>query len=97
MISTPVAVILFVSLAAGGWLLITARRASYDAAEHCMTCGYNLTGLTSDLCPECGTRLTVDNRMIGEPSAMGWERFLLGFVLVAGPLIYALGRAFSLL
>jgi hypothetical protein len=24
-------------------------------SPHCRTCGYNLTGLTSNRCPECGT------------------------------------------
>jgi len=25
---------------------------------HCQTCGYNLTGNTSGICPECGTKIT---------------------------------------
>lgn len=27
-------------------------------APHCRCCGYNLTNLTSDRCPECGTPLS---------------------------------------
>ena len=29
-----------------------------DRAPHCRKCGYNLTGLTSNRCPECGAELT---------------------------------------
>jgi hypothetical protein len=28
-----------------------------DLAEHCVGCGYNLTGNVSGVCPECGTPL----------------------------------------
>ncbi len=29
----------------------------YHKAGHCRSCGYNLTGNTSGVCPECGTRV----------------------------------------
>ncbi len=28
-----------------------------DTAHHCLECDYNLTGLTSDRCPECGAKI----------------------------------------
>jgi hypothetical protein len=28
-------------------------------AGHCMTCGYDLTGNTTGVCPECGTKIKV--------------------------------------
>ncbi len=29
---------------------------------HCLTCGYNLTGLTEPRCPECGTGFTLQGK-----------------------------------
>jgi len=29
---------------------------------HCYDCGYNLTGLTSERCPECGRTLEIEER-----------------------------------
>ena len=40
------------------WLMIQSRRNRADARAAvglCMLCGYNLTGNTSGVCPECGT------------------------------------------
>jgi hypothetical protein len=34
------------------------RRARAYQREHCFGCGYNLTGNTSGVCPECGTPTT---------------------------------------
>jgi hypothetical protein len=33
----------------------------------CPTCGYNLTGLTSTRCPECGSQFTLDELMAAQP------------------------------
>lgn len=33
------------------------RRRRLNARTHCLSCGYNLTGNTSGVCPECGTRI----------------------------------------
>ncbi len=57
-------VILFCTAAvAAGWLLSEGLRIivrqieeAYRIAHgHCQQCGYNLTGNTSGVCPECGT------------------------------------------
>ena len=34
----------------------------------CPHCGYNLTGLQSTRCPECGTLYTLDELLLGQPS-----------------------------
>ncbi len=45
-----------------------------DAAPQCMRCGYDLTGLKSDTCPECGWQIdwakaqSVEVRRIGTPA-----------------------------
>jgi uncharacterized paraquat-inducible protein A len=36
----------------------------------CPKCGYNLTGLQSTRCPECGTQYTLDELLMAQPSAM---------------------------
>lgn len=37
------------------WLLLYARQVRQRRTEgHCRCCGYNLTGSTSGVCPECG-------------------------------------------
>ncbi|HEY8750526.1 MAG TPA: hypothetical protein VIM11_21260 [Tepidisphaeraceae bacterium] len=37
------------------WWFVTFRRRRHRRANACPTCGYNLTGNTSGICPECGT------------------------------------------
>jgi hypothetical protein len=34
----------------------------------CPNCGYNLTGLQSTRCPECGTQYTLDELLASQPS-----------------------------
>jgi hypothetical protein len=51
------------------WGIFTARRVKYVRwqvlAERglpiCISCGYNLTGCTTDLCPECGDRRSINH------------------------------------
>ena len=53
-------------LAFGLWLLrigLWPRR--QGDMPHCRTCDYNLTGLTSDRCPECGTGLDAQAVVVG--------------------------------
>lgn len=42
------------SIATSAWLLIRADRYAFTAQGHCSECGYNLSGLPSGRCPECG-------------------------------------------
>ena len=39
------------------------------SAVVCPHCGYNLTGLQSTRCPECGTLYTLDELLLGQPSS----------------------------
>jgi hypothetical protein len=43
-------------------------RASGHGAVVCPTCGYNLTGLTTTRCPECGGQLTLDELIAAQPA-----------------------------
>lgn len=82
----------FAPMILGSWLLLTARRRIDDGAPHCAKCAYNLTGLTSDRCPECGIVLTADNRCVGDYSEMRWSRFAFGAALLLVPAMLALAR-----
>ncbi len=46
------------------WFGVRPRRRG--TTPHCRRCNYNLTGLDSDRCPECGTPLTPKTVVIGE-------------------------------
>jgi hypothetical protein len=54
------ALILFAILPAL-WLISRYREyrrlKSYESHDHCLACGYNLTGNVSGVCPECGTKI----------------------------------------
>ena len=50
--------LLTTAIVPGVWL-VTRRRARRRAGC-CLTCGYNLTGNTSGVCPECGTPTSAD-------------------------------------
>jgi hypothetical protein len=49
------AIVVLTSLAPICWLLKWRRDRSHFGAGRCTSCGYNLTGNTSGICPECGT------------------------------------------
>jgi hypothetical protein len=55
----PVLVALALALPLGG-VYMHLHKLSKSRAEHrhCRSCGYNLTGNTSGVCPECGTTVT---------------------------------------
>jgi hypothetical protein len=41
----------------GAWTIHMARRfCAFPPWDHCAHCGYNLTGNTTGVCPECGNR-----------------------------------------
>ncbi len=61
--------ILFLGFLAGGLALLAVglhvrRRGD---TPHCADCGYNLTGLISNACPECGTAMAPGSIVRGEP------------------------------
>src|SRR5262245_57686450 len=58
--ATAVAAVLGAALLIRGW---RGRRVGTD--PHCRKCGYNLTGITSERCPECGTP-HLDNPVLGQ-------------------------------
>ncbi len=82
-------------IAAGGYLLITARRSRAGSDPHCLLCGYNLSGLASPVCPECGQELGPDTISKGPPSEMHWGRFLIGLLLVLGPAVWVVSHYFA--
>ena len=52
------------------------RRARLDQSKQallCPTCGYNLTGLTSTRCPECGATFTLEQLLLNQPSRAAAE------------------------
>ncbi len=61
--------------AVGGGLLILACREVPILAGHCQRCGYNLTGNTSGICPECGDCIqgqTLTDSVIGREGRTAW-------------------------
>ncbi len=60
-------VLLIVLLAAGFVAFRMLRRPRRQGqTPHCARCDYNLTGLTSERCPECGTEMIAANVVYGE-------------------------------
>jgi hypothetical protein len=51
----------FFALLPGAWVLHRAylleRRRNHELSRFCPACGYNLTGNTSGVCPECGAAI----------------------------------------
>ncbi|HEY3241813.1 MAG TPA: hypothetical protein VGM03_00550 [Phycisphaerae bacterium] len=52
-LSVPVWLPVLILVAPTLWLWVRDRR---PKPGHCQRCGYDLTGNTSGVCPECGTR-----------------------------------------
>lgn len=48
------------------------KSANADALV-CPSCGYNLTGLTTARCPECGTQYTLNELLAAQPAKPGGE------------------------
>jgi len=70
-------------------LLRTRRRGT---TPHCSRCDYNLTGLASDRCPECGTRITPASIVYGDKIRRPWPK-LAAVAVAALLLIPAVQRA----
>ncbi len=49
------------------WRRWQKQRRIDDREPRCASCGYQLTALTSDRCPECGASTHARNRVIGKP------------------------------
>lgn len=72
-------------------LLRQARRsARTGTTPRCAKCSYNLTGLSSQRCPECGTELTAGTIVYGD-FRRSWSRMILGCVCLAIAAIGYLG------
>lgn len=67
---SPLLLMLLAALFLAGLILLIrglhGRRIGTD--PHCRKCHYNLTGLTSRKCPECGTTLAPKTVLIGKPA-----------------------------
>ena len=51
----------------GGWSMTTLlRRLKRRQKGHCETCGYNLHGLPTNRCPECGTKFAMPAEATGD-------------------------------
>jgi hypothetical protein len=77
--------ILLAVVLAGGILLIGVllRPRRRGTTPHCARCDYNLTGLVSDRCPECGTEMTPASIVYGELVRRPWAKVLVGVIVVA--------------
>jgi hypothetical protein len=76
----------------GSLLLYAGRRRRVGDAPHCRSCNYLLHGLSSERCPECGSALSSDAIIYGEPRRR-WKSFLAGWLvlLLLGILVFTGG------
>jgi uncharacterized paraquat-inducible protein A len=51
----------------GALLTYLERMAQRQRLPMCLRCGYNLEGVVSDVCPECGTRIHGRRRWLAPP------------------------------
>jgi predicted RNA-binding Zn-ribbon protein involved in translation (DUF1610 family) len=63
----PALMLFAIILIAGVLLRAGLRRRRRGTTPHCRRCGYNLTGLVSPYCPECGLVLDETEIVYGEP------------------------------
>ena len=77
----------------GVWLLATCRRPGpgRDGTPTCGACGYNLTGLDGNYCPECGRKF-IDAGIIktANERTLSKGRLIGGIVLLCLPVLLAL-------
>jgi hypothetical protein len=82
------------------WRRARLRRVWEPGEPYCRKCGYRLTGLTADRCPECGRDVTVPrSRIIAGPRWGTMRKRLLRLSMVGGacvlayfPIRFAIGR-----
>src|SRR5438067_7898567 len=81
------AIVILIALA-GIWLLKIGRWPRRRGSErHCRRCDYNLSGLSSAQCPECGAELLERNVVIGERrrrTGLAWSGVLLLIASLVG-------------
>jgi len=70
----------------GVYLIVTSRTRQVESGPRCGGCGYNLTGATTNRCPECGA-LFIDAGVITERAAHPRTRMRIGVLLIALPLL----------
>jgi|GEM_PF-7062181 len=85
---TLLLVIVFVvaCMGVGVYLMMTARRLRPNSGPRCGGCGYNLTGSTTNRCPECGA-LFIEAGIITESRVQSRARFWIGLLLVLLPML----------
>jgi hypothetical protein len=76
----------------GSLLLYAGRRRRVGDAPHCRNCNYLLHGLSSERCPECGSALSADAIVYGEPRRR-WKTFVAGWLVLVllGILVFTSG------
>ena len=66
------------------WLIRELLRRTATETAFCGKCGYNLTGLTSDRCPECGRHLRWGGAVYGQRRPRYRRVAVAGLLLLAG-------------
>lgn len=80
-----------VLLAGGSWLLRRGfRPRRVGSMPHCAKCNYNLTGISSEHCPECGSILSAETVVHGEPTRARLRLVLGGAILIPAAALLAL-------
>ncbi len=76
--------------ALGWFLLLNARSLEASGIPYCLRCGYNLTGITSARCPECGGPTTPNSLQTGGRPVLRRRQMILGvMLLVTSGVIFA--------
>lgn len=62
----PIFCAIFAGLVHAGWALLALAAIFTNpvAPDHCAVCQYNLQGITTGICPECGTAFKTPQRHI---------------------------------
>lgn len=94
MAGLPDSSLFFALLILGVILVVRGLRGKRVGSEpHCSKCDYNLTALTSEKCPECGTPVTQKTTIYGSTRQRRWALVAIGVTL---PLLPSLSN-FALL